>query len=198
MNYLAHAFLSFNEPEILVGNMISDFVKGRKKFDFNDNIRKGIDLHRAIDTFTDYHEATQIAKLIFRPAYRLYAGAFIDIAYDHYLANDINQFENKETLMKFSTACYAQLQNYKQLLPAPFSMMFPYMQKHNWLFNYRYREGIQNSFEGLVRRAQYMSDSKTAFILFERHYEEIKSCYNNFFPSLKKFAFNHLQLLNGK
>jgi acyl carrier protein phosphodiesterase len=33
MNYLAHAYLSFNDPEILVGNMISDFVKGKKKFD---------------------------------------------------------------------------------------------------------------------------------------------------------------------
>lgn len=30
MNYLAHAYLSFDEPEILVGNMISDFVKGKK------------------------------------------------------------------------------------------------------------------------------------------------------------------------
>ncbi len=34
MNYLAHAYLSFNDPEILVGNMISDFVKGKKKFDY--------------------------------------------------------------------------------------------------------------------------------------------------------------------
>ena len=33
MNYLAHAYLSFNDPEILVGNMISDFVKGKKKAD---------------------------------------------------------------------------------------------------------------------------------------------------------------------
>jgi acyl carrier protein phosphodiesterase len=35
MNYLAHAYLSFNEPEILTGNMISDFVKGKKKFEFS-------------------------------------------------------------------------------------------------------------------------------------------------------------------
>lgn len=34
MNYLAHAYLSFNDPEILVGNLISDFVKGKKKFDY--------------------------------------------------------------------------------------------------------------------------------------------------------------------
>ena len=31
MNYLAHAYLSFGDPDILAGNMISDFVKGKKK-----------------------------------------------------------------------------------------------------------------------------------------------------------------------
>jgi acyl carrier protein phosphodiesterase len=30
MNFLAHAF-SFNEPGILTGNMINDYVKGKKK-----------------------------------------------------------------------------------------------------------------------------------------------------------------------
>ncbi len=34
MNYLAHAYLSFGDPDILAGNMISDFVKGKKKFDY--------------------------------------------------------------------------------------------------------------------------------------------------------------------
>ena len=62
MNYLAHAYLSFNHPEILTGNMISDFVKGKKKFDYPTTIQKGIMLHRAIDQFTDTHEATKEAK----------------------------------------------------------------------------------------------------------------------------------------
>ena len=30
MNYLAHAYLSFGDPDVLTGNMISDFVKGKK------------------------------------------------------------------------------------------------------------------------------------------------------------------------
>ena len=43
--------------------MISDFVKGKKQFDYPINIQKGIQLHRAIDTFTDQHHATKAAKL---------------------------------------------------------------------------------------------------------------------------------------
>jgi acyl carrier protein phosphodiesterase len=40
MNYLAHAYLSFNEPGILTGNMISDFVKGKRKYDYSEIIQK--------------------------------------------------------------------------------------------------------------------------------------------------------------
>ena len=101
MNYLAHACLSFNHPEILTGNMISDFVKGKKKFDYSAQIQKGIALHRAIDEFTDAHEETRNAKLFFKPGYGLYAGAFVDIVYDHFLANDENEFANDE-LASFS------------------------------------------------------------------------------------------------
>jgi acyl carrier protein phosphodiesterase len=53
MNYLAHAYLSFGIPEITLGNLISDFVKGKKKNDYPAAIQRGIMLHRAIDTFTD-------------------------------------------------------------------------------------------------------------------------------------------------
>ena len=49
MNYLAHAYLSFNDPDILIGNMISDHVKGKKKFDLPEKIQRGITLHRNID-----------------------------------------------------------------------------------------------------------------------------------------------------
>src|SRR3989442_7909269 len=98
MNYLAHAYLSFNQPEILVGNMISDFIKGKKQFDYPVSIQKGIRLHRDIDTFTDAHPATQQLKSFFRPHYRLYAGAFGDIVYDHFLALDPNEFVNDDSL----------------------------------------------------------------------------------------------------
>ena len=75
--------------------MISDFVKGKKKFDFSPLIQKGIALHRAIDDFTDFHPATYNAKSYFRKEYRLYSGAFVDIVYDHFLANDKKEFEDR-------------------------------------------------------------------------------------------------------
>jgi acyl carrier protein phosphodiesterase len=95
--------LSFNDPEILVGNLISDFVKGKKKFDFPAGHPDGIALHRAIDTFTDTHEATKKAKEFFRPHYRLYAGALVDVIFDHFLAVDETEFTDS-SLHDFSLA----------------------------------------------------------------------------------------------
>ena len=109
MNYLAHAYLSFNHEEILVGNMISDFVKGKKKFDYSSGIQKGIALHRAIDAFTDTHKATHAAKQCFRPAVGLYAGAFLDVVYDHFLANDRNEFADDKALLLFTQNTYSSL-----------------------------------------------------------------------------------------
>src|SRR5215469_12207503 len=187
MNYLAHAYLSFDDDEILVGNLISDFVKGKNKFNYPERIQKGITLHRAIDTFTDEHEATKLAKDVFRPRYRLYSGAFVDVVYDHFLATDTNEF-TEESLEIFSEDVYRNIDKRQQDLPERFARMFPYMKLQNWLFNYRTLAGTELSFGGVVRRARYLDESKTAAILFEENYKALQACYRSFFPDLKSFA----------
>ena len=196
MNYLAHAYLSFNRPGILTGNMISDFVKGRKKFDYPMQIQHGIALHREIDNFTDTHSATREAKEIFRPAYRLYAGSFIDVVYDHFLALDENEFTN-ETLKAFTLKTYSLLDQDTEHFPEKFSMMYPYMKAHNWLYNYRYEEGIQKSLAGVVRRSAYLTESDTAYSLFINNYEKLSVLYKLFFPDIKAMSLNFLKQLDA-
>jgi acyl carrier protein phosphodiesterase len=194
MNYLAHAYLSFNHPEILVGNLISDFVKGKKKFDYPVSIQQGIALHRAIDLFTDTHTATKEAKEIFRPHYRLYCGAFVDVAYDHFLAIDENEF-NKSTLLEFSQQVYAILEKNIQWLPEHFGKMFPYMKSQNWLYNYRTKWGTGKSFGGLVHRSVYLTESDAAYQLFNEHYQRLQEHYRHFWKDVKPFAQKQLSLL---
>ena len=194
MNYLAHAFLSFGKPKILAGNMISDFVKGKQKLLFETGIQNGIMLHRLIDTFTDSHKITHEAKQHFKPAVGLYAGAFVDIVYDHFLALDEAQYTS-QPLLGFAEKTYNTLDAFVSIMPEKFASMFPYMKAQNWLYNYRTLDGIRNSFGGLVRRAVYLNDSSKAFEMFLTHYDELKLCYEAFFPDVKKYAFGELQLL---
>jgi acyl carrier protein phosphodiesterase len=174
--------------------MISDFVKGKKKFEYNDTIQKGIALHRAIDEFTDTHLATKQAKLFFKPDYGLYSGAFVDVIYDHFLAVDEHEFTD-QTLRQFCQRTYELLHIDENLFPENFKRMFYYMRSENWLFNYRFKQSIFKSFGGLVRRATYMHEHQTAFNIFEKNYHELKICYGNFFPSVKDFAFERLEQL---
>lgn len=195
MNYLAHARLSFNMPDILAGNMISDYVKGKKQFDYPIAVQRGIKLHRFIDEFTDNHAATKEMKEYFRPYYRLYAGAFCDVTYDHFLANDPSEFATANDLQNFATSVYESLQQHETLFPEPFKKMMPWMQSQNWLFNYRSRWGTEKSFGGLVRRSQYLNDSATAFEIFNEHYDQLQALYNRFYPEIRTFATYQIQQL---
>lgn len=194
MNYLAHAYLSFRHPQVLVGNMISDFIKGKKKYEFEKDIQVGIQLHRDIDTYTDNHIATAKAKEIFRPHYRLYSGAFIDVIYDHFLAKDHERFTS-ESLNTFSQDVYSTLESYSPVLPQQFLNLLPYMKTQNWLYHYKDKEGIAKSMQGLVRRAAYISDADTAFLLFNENYDALKQCYDDFIIDIEPYAKEQLFIL---
>ncbi|RYD88022.1 MAG: DUF479 domain-containing protein, partial [Sphingobacteriales bacterium] len=127
---LAHAWLSFGHPGVLVGNMISDHVKGKARYDYPSEVQAGIALHRLIDEFTDTHPATTAAKKFFRAEYRLYAAPVTDIIYDHFLARDERYFTD-ESLLAFTQQVYGTLQSYAELLPPRFLAMLPHMTQHN-------------------------------------------------------------------
>ena len=196
MNYLAHAYLSFSDNEILAGNMISDFVKGKTRYDYPAGIQEGITLHREIDRFTDDHPAVKKAKEIFRPAYRLYSGAITDVVFDHFLAIDESLFREK-SLEEFTKETYEKLAMFSAHFPEKFAAMFPYMKMQNWLFNYSKKWGIEKSLGGLVRRSAYMKESETAFSLFNENYTELSVIFKTFFPDVKNLAINFLKTSRG-
>ena len=192
MNLLAHAHLSFGDPDILLGNMISDFVKGKKQFDYPLQIQRGIKLHRAIDTFTDAHAVTKELKTFFAADYRLYSGAFADIVYDYFLANDTNNFSSEKELFSFTQETYKLLQHNQQWMDPVFAGMFPYLKEQNWLYNYREDWGIEKSFGGLKRRAKYITSTTRAFEIFLANKPAMQLLYNSFYPDVKNYAIDFL------
>ncbi len=187
MNYLAHAYLSFQTPGVLTGNMISDFVKGRAQYSYDATIQKGIRLHRFIDAYTDDHAATRTVKQLLKPFVGAYAGAFMDVIYDHFLAIDPSELTEHEWA-GFSEWVYQELDKDVAIMPARFAQMLPYMRSQNWLFNYRHTWGIEKSFEGVVRRARYLEQSEPAFRIFLQEYDHFSAAYHSFFPDVKKAA----------
>jgi acyl carrier protein phosphodiesterase len=192
MNYLAHAYLSFDDAEVLTGNLISDFVKGKKRYDFPPGIQLGIQLHRDIDEYTDSHEAVKKAREYFRADYRLYSGAFVDVLFDHFLAV---QLHGNINLKELTTSYYQKLDEHVHHFPPVFLQMYPHMKTHDWLYHYHQQQAIERSFGGLMRRATYISEIATAYHLFKTHYNVLQQHFNTFWPSLEIFAIERFQLL---
>lgn len=197
MNYLGHALLSFGNKELLVGNMIGDFVKGMKAVrEYPEGIQQGILLHRKIDEFTDNTAPSLRAQVWFRPGYGLYAGPIVDTLLDHYLATDAQHFSSEQKLLSFTQDVYKILEEYRDYLPPTFATLFPYMREHNWLYNYRTMAGARRSLQGLQQRAQHMKPIDEAYNTFVVRYYEIGQCYYEFIDSVVKFVNNELNKNN--
>jgi acyl carrier protein phosphodiesterase len=110
------------------------------------------------------------------------------VVYDHFLARDEKEF-SPEGLENFAEGIYKVLHDYTFLLPEKFNSILPFMHSGNWLVNYRFAQGIEKSFGGILRRAAYLENNINVFHLFRENYDHLYSCYQQFFPAIKEFAF---------
>lgn len=182
MNYLAHSYLSFTDGQ-LVGNMIADFIKNNERDNFPLEIQKGIKLHRAIDSFTDTHPAVHQAKKVFSPLVRLYAGAFVDVSFDYFVAHTMSEKD-----LKFhSQKVYRILNENYQWLPSHFKIMLEKMEKDDWLYNYKEDWGIKFSIQNVLNKAKYLEKDLPVFQAFLDHKKEIGKEFDTFFPDIQNY-----------
>ncbi|MEZ5047559.1 MAG: ACP phosphodiesterase [Chitinophagaceae bacterium] len=138
MNYLAHAYLSFNNPNILIGNMMGDWVKGNQKDKYPLNIQKGIQLHKIIDKKTDQNSKFQEAVRFLKPAYPLSAPIFMDIFFDYFLANNLIFF-NDQNLKTFTQETYTIIEKNHHHLSVLMFSFFTNMINYDWLYQYKFK-----------------------------------------------------------
>jgi len=184
MNFLAHIYLSFDNPKVMVGNFIGDFVKGRNLLgQFEPEIVRGIGLHRAIDDFTDHHPVVTESKRRLRPKYRHFAAVIVDVFYDHFLSRYWNNYHT-ELLSNYSSKTYSTLEHHWEILPDGVRHMLPYMKKDNWLLNYGNLEGIGQALTGMSRRTRHESKMEQSITELEEYYDAFKNEFELFFPDL--------------
>jgi len=194
MNFLAHLYLSGEDPQIKIGNFIGDFVKGRTLDNlYPSEIVKGINLHREIDAFTDKHPIVLESKKRLRPKYRHYSPVIIDVFYDHFLAANWSDF-SKVSLPDFAQSSYSVIEQHKSIIPEQVNQMLPYMIKGNWLVSYAQIDGIHRALSGMSRRTPYVSKMEEASQDLQLYYEQFRQEFYLFFPDLKAHAEQWLLL----
>ncbi|WP_347160394.1 ACP phosphodiesterase [Pontibacter chitinilyticus] len=195
MNFLAHAFLSGQDEELLFGNFIADSVKGKQQHLYAPGIVKGIRLHRLIDSYTDTHPVVLQTNARLRPLYRKYAPVISDIYFDHFLANRFELYAS-EPLQEYTRRVYSIIQSRFALLPPRMQGFFPHMMQHNWLLSYAAVEGIAQALAGLSRRATFASGMETAADELQANYELYAADFAIFFPELQQYVIQAIQELD--
>jgi len=193
MNFLAHIYLSGNNDQLMIGNFIADFVKGKKKDSYPDGIRKGIELHRFIDNFTDHHEVVLKSIGRIHDNQEKYSGVVVDILYDHFLAANFTAY-SEIPLQQFSQNTYSVLKANWDVLPPDVHYFLPFMIERNWLLNYATIDGIGRALSGLSRRVKYANRMNEAVKDLQAHYGELEGDFRKFFPELRGAVNKRLSL----
>jgi acyl carrier protein phosphodiesterase len=193
VNFLAHLYLSGDDPEIQLGNFIGDFVKGRDlEGRFPEKVARGIALHRYIDQVTDAHPLVKSSKDRIRNKYRHYSGVIIDIFYDHFLAVQWQRY-HPEPLAEFASRMYSLVNNKQHLVPPKAMRMLPFMIRGNWLVLYAEVEGIRNVLTGMSKRTPYPSGMEHAADDLYSGYENFKQEFEIFFSELTELCNKKLE-----
>lgn len=186
MNFLAHTYLSGCNEEIIVGNFMGDYVKGKNYLLFPEQVKKGILIHRDIDSFTDMHRITRKSKQRISDRYHKYAGIIIDIFYDHFLASLWDSYSTL-SLSGFVNRTYDLLKRNYKVLPDSIKKWFPTFLENNWMMAYTSVEGIELVLEKMSANTSLPDHSPYAVKVLREHYSLFMEDFLEFFPLIISF-----------
>jgi len=197
LNYLAHLFLAGTDPEIILGNFIADHVKGSDILKYSENVRKGIAMHRAIDTYTDLHPVVRRSIARLRADFHKYSGVIVDMYYDHYLSAQWDDYSDTG-LMEFTKIRYNILNTFQAIIPPRSARLLFYMEKQNWLMAYSSFDGMQQAFNGMSRRTTFESKMELAVVNLKAGYPEFRQEFRQFFPDLQSYVKSNFEVSNSE
>lgn len=183
MNYLAHLYLAEQSRQGLLGSLLGDFVKGRLDDRYPGTVRRGIALHRSIDSYTDAHPLHLRSRNRFGKRRRRYAGIIVDVCYDHFLARRWREY-SRDSLASFVERAYDVLREYRDELPGRLRDISPYMIADDWLGSYAQLDNVGRALDGISRRIRRPNSLSGALAEIEASYEFLDEDFQEFFPQL--------------
>lgn len=188
MNWLAHAILSPPDPEVRMGNVLADMIPRDARAGMSDGFREGMQLHLAIDSFTDSHPVVLASKRRFESGAKRYSGAILDVFFDHFLVASWEQW-SEVPVSEYLVRLYSDFQTSAHLLPASSSTVLARLIEEDWMGSYSSIDGIDLTLKRMSHRVRYRSgreiDLSVAISDLNSYYEEFRSDFQAFFPELR-------------
>ncbi len=187
MNFLAHFFLSCDDPVLLTGNFMADFIQNRDVKTLPEEVQQGVVLHRKIDSFMDTHPLVRQGSRRLHARHHKYAPVVMDIFYDYFLYQHWDEFHDS-AFQAFASHCYEILLDNLHLMPPALQTQTSGMINHNWLRNYTTKAGLRSTFRRLKKRTSKPQHLDGAVESLERDYELLDAEFLQFFPAIIEFV----------
>src|SRR5699024_8122020 len=170
---------------------------GKDYQNYSGDIKKGILLHRKIDSYTDAHPVVSKSTHRLFKNYRHYNGVIVDVFYDHFLAKNWQEYHPQD-LSDYIQDFYHLIEDNFEKLPNRTKNMFTYMKAQNWLLSYREVSGIEKILAQMSARVKGNVPLNEAVRELNTHYDQFESEFRSFFPELQTYVLKQKELLNKK
>jgi acyl carrier protein phosphodiesterase len=192
MNFLFHLYLSGDDPDLLTGNLMGDFVKGRIGEQYPPRLRSGIVLHRRIDSFAQQHPLFRRSRERIDPGYGLWRGVLVDMFYDHFLAADWSDWSAEPFAIYIERARRMVEANHRYL-PERMHEVVPVI-FDDLLSSYREPEGVSRALERMARRVRRTNPLAGGAEELRRHYAGLRDDFRGFMPQVRQFVADFISV----
>lgn len=191
MNFLAHIYLSGDNNLVKIGNFMADSIRGNTYENYPIEIKKGILLHRSIDSFTDMHPIYRQSKHRLHEKYGHYSGVIMDIFYDHFLAKNWANYSS-ESLEKYAEDFYQLLKDNYTILTETTQKILPSMIARNWLVSYATLEKMEVILFQMDHRTKNRVAMHESIVELQQFYSEFEQEFTLFFIELQQHCLTKL------
>lgn len=182
MNLLAHALLSGEEPGMVVGGVLADWIKGPADL-LPARLERGVRRHRRVDAFTDAHPVTAASRGRLRDRWGRYSGILVDLAYDVCLVGCWERFAGRP-LDRFVAGVYGMVEGFLPGLPPPADRVARHMIDEDWLQSYARWDGVETALGRVSRRLRRPVPLADAVHDLRRIETELRGDFLAFYPDL--------------
>lgn len=191
VNFLFHLHLSGDDPDILTGNLMGDFVKGRIGNDYPTRLRTGMELHRRIDSFAQHNPLFQQSRVRIDPHYGLWRGVLVDLFYDHFLASGWGQWSS-ESFDAYLMRAREMVEANRRFLPERMQGVVPVIFEE-LIPSYREVGGIGKALVRMatrrVHRPNPLAGGEEQLV---RHYAGLRDDFERFMPEVRRFVIDFM------
>ncbi|NIP13397.1 MAG: DUF479 domain-containing protein [Pseudomonadales bacterium] len=192
MNFLAHCLIAAQstdpeEPDLVVGGFLGDFVKGPIGSELPPGLALGVRLHRRIDAFSNEHPGIQASCNRFPGPLRRLAPVLVDIIADHCLAKHWTVFCH-EPIEAFTARAYGQITSQEHRLPEHGHRFLEYMREKDLLAGYAQFETMDRALRSVTRRLDREHLNTEMLSVTRANLADLEADFLAYFPDLVAHA----------